>query len=136
MLTRILAQSLYALLGVVFLLAGVSVLLLGTGWLPDPVRDLILDIGRGDGNTLHVMQEFGSLLVFVGLITFWFLGHYDQSRPFHWALTLFWGLFALVHWVDVRGEFHVDLGQVINTTPFGLFLAVGLLRLFADKPGA
>jgi hypothetical protein len=128
MLTRTLAQYLYALLGVVFLLAGVSVLLLGTGLLPAPVWELIHAIGQGNGNTLHIMQEFGSLLVFVGLIAFWFLRHYDQSRPFHWAMTLFWGLFALVHWVDVRGTMEVGVGQVINTIPFVLFLAVGLLR--------
>jgi hypothetical protein len=123
-----LAKSLYVLLGGLFLAAGVSVLLLGTGLLPAPVRDILLDVGRHDENTLHIMQEFASLLVFAGLMTFWFVHHYDQSRPFHWAMTLFWGLIALVHWFDVRGGFEYGLGQVINSIPFGLFLAVGLLR--------
>jgi hypothetical protein len=125
---RILTKSLYVLQGSLFLAAGVSVLLLGTGLLPAAVRDILLDVGRHDENTLHIMQEFASLLVFVGLMTFWFVRHYDQSRPFHWAMILFWGLIALVHWFDVRGGFEYGLGQVINTIPFGLFLAVGLLR--------
>jgi hypothetical protein len=128
MITRALAKALYALLGAVFLAAGVSVLLLGTGLLPEPVRELIEDIGGGNANTLHIMQEFGSLLVFAGLITFWFVRHYDASKTFHWAMTVFWGLFALVHWVDVRGSFQVGVGQVINTVPFLLFAGVGLLR--------
>jgi hypothetical protein len=132
MLTRTLAQSLYGMLGAVFLVAGIAVLLLGTGLLPPAVRDMIVDVGRDNGNTLHIMQEFASLLVFVALVTFWFIFHYDQSRPFHWAMTLFWGLFALVHWFDIRGSFHFGLGQLINSIPFVLFLVVGLLRQRAD----
>jgi uncharacterized protein YjeT (DUF2065 family) len=128
MLARALAKSSYGLVGVVFLVAGVSVLLLGTGLLPAAVRDSIHDIGQDNSNTLHIMQEFGSMLVFAGLITLWFLRHYDKSRPFHWAMTAFWALFALVHWFDVRGAFEAGIGQVINTVPFALFAAVGLLR--------
>ena len=128
MTTKVLSQALYALVGVIYLVAGASVLLLGTGLLPNAVSDLIINLGRDDGNTLHIMQEFGSLLVFVGLITLWFLRHYDQSRPFHWAMTVFWGLFALVHWFDVRGSFRYDIGAVINTIPVSLFVLVGLLR--------
>jgi hypothetical protein len=127
-MTRAVATSLYILLGVVFLVAGISVLLLGTGLLPEPVRALIEDIGAGNANSLHIMQEFGSLLIFAGLITFWFVRHYEASMTFHWAMTTFWGLFALVHWVDIRGGFQFDIGQVINTIPFVLFFVVGLLR--------
>ena len=128
MLTRALARSVYVLFGAVYLLAGVAVLLLGTGLLPGPVRDIITDVARDNPNTLHIMQEFGSLLVFVGLITLWFVRHYDQSRPFHWAMTAFWGLIALVHWFDIRGRGDDVVGPLINTVPFALFVAVGLLR--------
>jgi uncharacterized protein YjeT (DUF2065 family) len=128
-MTRALVKSFYALFGVLYLAAGLSVLLLGTGLLPTPIRKLILDIGQGNDNTLHVMQEFGCLLVFAGLITLWFVRHYEQSGTFHWAMTAFWALFALVHWVDVRGRpAESFLGPAINTVPFALFLAVGLLR--------
>jgi hypothetical protein len=127
-MTRVLAQSLYGLFGALYLVAGMSVLLLGTDLLPDTLRDHIESIGRHNSNTLHIMQEFGSILVFVGLITLWFMWHYEQSRPFHWAMTAFWALFALVHWIDVRGSFQFGIGQVINTVPVSLFLLVGLLR--------
>jgi hypothetical protein len=132
MLTRALARSVYVLFGAVYLLAGVAVLLLGTGLLPGPVRDIITDVARDNPNTLHIMQEFGSLLVFVGLITLWFVRHYDQSRPFHWAMTAFWGLFALVHWFDIRGAFQPGVGQAINTIPFAVFVVVGVLRQKAE----
>jgi hypothetical protein len=138
MVTRVLARSLYGLFGALYLVAGMSVLLLRTGLLPAPVRDLIMDIGQDTPNTLHIMQEFGTALIFVGLITFWFLRHYEQSRPFHWAMTAFWALFALVHWFDVRGPFRSAVGPAINTIPFALFLLVGLLRETSErktKPG-
>jgi hypothetical protein len=125
---RILSQALYIVFGVIYLVAGVGVLLLGTGLLPGAVSDLIISIGQDNSNTLHIMQEFGSLLVFAGLITLWFARHYDQSRPFHWAMTVFWGLFALVHWFDIRGSFRFDIGTAINTIPLALFAVVGLLR--------
>jgi hypothetical protein len=124
---------LYGLLAAVLLLSGASVLLLGTGLLPAALHQLILDLGNDDPNTLHIMQEFGCLMVFAGLITLWFLWRYDQSRLFHWAMTVFWALFAVVHWVDVRGGFRSDVGAVINTIPLGLFLAAGLLRLATER---
>jgi hypothetical protein len=136
MYIRALARSVYALFGTVYLAAGVSVLLLGTGLLPPALRGLIVDLGHNEPNTLHIMQEFGSLLIFVGLITFWFAWHYDQSGTFHWAMTLFWALFALVHWVDIRGSFQVGVGQAINSIPFVLFLVIGLLRLRGDGKAA
>lgn len=127
-ITRALSKTLYGVFGVIYLVAGGSVLLLGTSLLPDAVRDIIVNVSAGNGNTLHIMQEFGSILIFVGLITLWFLRHYDQSRPFHWAMTVFWGLFALIHWFDVRGAFQPGIGPAINTVPLSLFVVVGLLR--------
>jgi len=125
---RLLAQSLYGLQSATFLVAGAAVLLLGTGLLPGLVRDAITDIGGGSSNTLHIMQEYGCLLVFIGLITLWFIRHYEASRPFHWAMTVFWGLMALIHWFDIRGSWESPAGPLINTVPFALFLVVGLLR--------
>jgi hypothetical protein len=125
---RMVANSLYGFFGAVFLVVGAVVLLLSTGLLPDSVENIVVSVGHGDSNTLHIIQELGSVLVFVGLITFWFIRHYAQSLPYHWAMTTFWGLFALAHWFDVSGSFHLGTGQVINTVPFILFVLVGLLR--------
>jgi len=127
-LTRAVAKSAYVVLGTVFLAAGASLLLVNSGLLPGMLREVIIEESRGDLNTLHIMQEFGSLLVFAGLITFWFLWHYEQSRPFHWAMTVFWGLFAMAHWFDVRGPFPSVGGPLLTTVPFILLLLIGLLR--------
>jgi len=125
---RVLAKSLYGLLGVAFLLAGAGLLLFRTGLLPYAVRDTIIDAAHGDRETLHILQEYGCFLVFIGLITFWFIRNYEASRAFHWAMTAFWGLIALVHWFDIRGPVESVVGALVNTIPFALFLAVGLLR--------
>jgi hypothetical protein len=130
---RLVTGSLYVLLGAVFLLGGASVLLLGTGLLPTAVRDVILSIGEDNPHTLHLMQEYATLLVLVALLTFWFVKHYELSRAFHWAMTLFWGLIALIHWFDPRGQFHHGLGEAINSIPFVLFVAVGLWRENAER---
>jgi hypothetical protein len=129
MTIKAIAKFLYGLFGAIFLIAGVSVLLLGTGLLPEAVKNIIINVSQDNAGTLHIIQEFGSILVFAGLITFWFIRHYEQSRFFHWAMTIFWGLLALVHWFDARGSFPSDLtGPMINTVPFVLFMLVGLFR--------
>ncbi len=125
---KVIANSLYGFFGALFLIVGAVVLLLSTGLLPDSVEKIILDIGHGDSTTLHIIQELGSVFIFVGLITVWFIRHYEQSMPFHWAMTIFLGLFALAHWFDVSGSFHSGTGQIINSVPFILFVVVGLLR--------
>jgi hypothetical protein len=127
-MTRLLTKSVYALVGVLFLLGGTSVLLLGTGLLPEPVKDVILSVGERNVNTLHLMQEYAALLVLVALLTFWFVKHYEASRAFHWAMTAFWGLIAVIHWFDPTGEFHSGLGEALTSVPFLLFVALGLLR--------
>ena len=71
--------------------------------------------------------------IFVGLITLWFIWHYKESRLFHWAMTTFWGLFALIHWFDVRWPTTDFIGPAKNTVPFALFFVVGLLRLRSDR---
>jgi hypothetical protein len=125
---RTITRSLYALVAAAFLLGGSSVLLLGTGLLPVPLKDAILSIGEDNVHTLHLMQEYASLLVLVGLLAFWFIWHYEQSRAFHWSMTAFWGIIAVIHWFDPRGEFHWGLGEAITSIPFLLFVLIGLLR--------
>ena len=122
------AQTLYAVVGAVFLLTGATVLLLGTGLLPDAVRTLVMDIAHEDRGTIHILQEFGSLMVFAGLMSFWFVRHYERSKVFHWSMTIFWALFALAHWFVAGGPFQAGKGPAVDTIPFAIFFIVGLLR--------
>ena len=117
----------YVLFGALFLAVGLGVLLVDSGLLPAAARGAALEFAHGDLNTLHIIQEYGAILVFVGLITLWFARHYELSRPFHWAMTASWALHALAHWFDVRGARSVA-GPLVNTVPFALFLTLGLMR--------
>jgi hypothetical protein len=136
-LTRAFVKCLYGLIGVIFVVLGTTVLLFNTGILPDAVRRALLEESRGDLTTLHVVQELGTALVFIGLITFWFIRHYQRSQAFHWMLTVFWGLLALVHWFDVRGPSTSTIGPLINGMPFMLFVAIGAVRVALEgrSPG-
>jgi hypothetical protein len=127
-MSKVLAISLYVLFGAIYLVAGITVLLFDTDFLPDAAKNILLDVANRDLNTMHITQEFGTLLVFTGLITLWFACHYQQSLFFHWAMTVFWGLFALIHVFNVRGRpMEFDIGDLINAIPFVLFLSVGLI---------
>jgi len=126
------AKSLYAFFGVALLIVGISVLLARTRILPDFASGLIIRAAHDDPNTLHLMQEFASLMVFASLMTFWFIRHYERSEAYHWAMTTFWALFSIVHWPDVR-TLRSLAGPLINTIPLVLFAIVGLLRRSSES---
>lgn len=135
MKAKVVVKLFYVLFGALFLAVGLGVLLLDTGLLPTGAWEAALGFANGNLETLHVMQEYGALLVFVGLIALWFARRYELSRPFHWAMAAAWALHALAHWFDVRGARSLA-GPLLNTLPFILFLLVGLLRLKAREKKA
>jgi hypothetical protein len=126
--TRFLTKVAYALQGAAFLAGGAATLLVNTGLLPDSLRDVVLGFSRGELETLHIIQEYGALLVLGGLLTFWFLLHYEQSRGFHWIMSVFWAIMALIHWFNVAEPSLSVVSGLINTVPFALFLAIGVMR--------
>jgi hypothetical protein len=127
--TRVLVKLTYALFGTLLLVAGATTLLVNTGVLPESLRTGVVNFSRGDPGTLHIVQELGSLLVLVGLLTFWFIRHYEQSMPFHWAVTAYWAIMAVIHWFNVAGPNPSIVGPLVNTIPFALFATLGVLRL-------
>ena len=134
MTTRLVAKGIYALVGSAFLSAGAATLLVNTGLLPGGVRDVVLRFSQDNLVMLHIVQEFGSVLVLLGLLTFWFIRHYDESLFFHWAMTAYWAIMALIHWFHVASPEVSVVGGLINTIPFAVFLAIGLLRLANEGP--
>ena len=127
------AKFVYGFFGTVFLIGGATVMLFHTGLLPGPVQNLIIDVAHGDPNAVHLMQEFASILVFAGLVSIWFVRHYEHSNLYHWAMTAFWALFAIAHWVDGREGPRAVTGPLIDTIPFLLFLLIGLLRWQSER---
>jgi hypothetical protein len=130
--TRLLAKLVYAINAAAFLAAGASALLVNTGVLPGAVGDIVVQFSKGDPGVLHIVQELGSLLVLVGLVTLWFVVHYDRSRFFHWALTAYWAIMAVIHWFNVAGPNPSIDGPLMITVPFLVFLTIGLLRLATE----
>jgi hypothetical protein len=135
MTIRPIARFFYGLIAVVFVLAGTVVLLLGTGLVPRTVVNLILNYGGGTDLTMHLVQEFCTLLIFTGLVNAWCFLNYERSMYFHWAMTAFWALFALVHWFDYRGNFHGGTSRMIDTIPLLIFLIIGVLRERMERRG-
>ena len=134
MTTRLVAKGIYALVGAAFLAAGAATLLVNTGLLPGSVRNVVVRFSQDNPVMLHILQEFGSVLVLLGLLTFWFIRHYEQSLFFHWAMTAYWAIMALIHWFHVASPEVSVVGGLINTIPFAMFLAIGLLRLANEGP--
>jgi hypothetical protein len=117
-----LANALFVLFGVLYIAAGTRVLLFRTGLLPAALKSALLEAARGDLNAVHISEEFASVLVFTRLITLLFARHYEHSLFFHWAMTTFWALCALIQWFDVRSPVRYAVGVLINAIPFLLFL--------------
>ena len=130
---ELIAKSAYGFFGTVFLIAGATVMLFHTGLLPASIENILMDFANRDPNALHLIQEFGSLLVFAGLISIWFVRHYQKSKVYHWAMTTFWALFALAHWFDGGDSPRSIGGLLINTIPFMMFLLIGLFRLSSER---
>src|SRR3954470_1447232 len=122
------AKFLYGLLGVIFLVIGLGVVSFKSGLLPDRAMGAILHNTDNNMYGLHLLQEFGALMVFAALILFWFIRNYQHSLSLHWAMTVFFALLAVVHWVDVRGMRPSMAGPILNTVPLVLFVIVGVLR--------
>ena len=99
----------YALFGTLAVVLSVAVLLFPRLALPPDAFSTL---------TAHLVREEGALGVFVGLMAFWCLLHFEQRRPVHLALLLFAALFAAIHWAEYfQGRRHL-LSPMANSVPF------------------
>jgi hypothetical protein len=133
MIVRAISKLVYSVFGALFLIVGATVMLLHTGLMPESLRQIVIGFAHEDELAIHLIQELSSLLVFTGLITFWFVKHYEQSLTFHWSMTAFWALFSFAHWLDGRPGPRSLKGPIINTIPLLIFLLIGLLRLSGNR---
>lgn len=70
--------------------------------------------------TSHLTRELSSAFVFVGLMFFWCIRHYEQRRPVHAAFLIFIVLFAGVHWLDYLGDRRNLISPLVNSVPVAL----------------
>jgi len=109
----------YVVLGAFSLLAAAVTLVRPEVALPP---DLALPIAR------HLVREQAALFIFVGLMSFWCIRHYQQRRPVHLALLAFVIVFAGVHWLDFVSGRAGPKYPLINTIPVALIAVTTPLR--------
>ena len=123
-----LAKFLYGILGVLYLVVGIGAMLIPTGWLPPTlVGDLLTDEMSTPAGE-HLVQEFGTVVLAVGLIFLWRATQSAWSAGFHWAMTFYFSLDALIHWIGPDGPIGSWPRGAINSVPFALMLLLGLLQ--------
>jgi hypothetical protein len=116
----------YGLLGVLFLLIGTGSMLLPAGWLPASLVDEFMAGETPSGFFAHQLQEFGTVVIAIGLVFFWLAGRKEPIRSLHWAMTFYLALDALIHWVGPDGLIGDWQRGIINTLPLAVMLALGL----------
>ena len=134
---RVITKAIYALLGVLYVLAGAGAMVLPLGWVsaawagPDAVAPYAAAAPESYLN--HLTQEFGTLAIAVGFVMLWQARQSQPSRSLHWLLTLYLMLDASIHWVGPQGLIGSLQRGVINSIPPLLFLILGLLWQRADR---
>ena len=111
---RALTVTVYALFGTLALVAGVVAL---------ATPGVIVSEASASPLIAHLTREEGAAFVFIGLMFYWCLAHYEQRRPIHLAFLAFIILFAGIHWHDYLQSQRDIMSRVINTIPV-LLLAV------------
>jgi hypothetical protein len=132
MLTKF-TRVVYVLFGVLYILIGVGSFLLPLGWLPETVTG---DMLAGESRSAffdHLLQEFGIVVLALGLIFLWYARRKELSWGFHWLVTFYFALDALIHWVAPDGQISPWSRGTINTIPFAVMLLLGLLQLRAGR---
>jgi hypothetical protein len=70
--------------------------------------------------TSHLTRELSSAFVFIGLMFFWCIRHYEQRRPVHVGFLVFIALFAGVHWLDYFADRRDVMSPLLNSIPVAL----------------
>jgi hypothetical protein len=124
----------YAFLGIVYVVGGAGAMVLPIGWLPQGIADRFLAGAMPSAYFDHFLQEFGTILIALGLVFLWCARRTEQSRELHWAITFYFTLDALIHWVGPDGLIGSWQRGIINSIPPAVMLVLGLLRFRTAKP--
>ena len=119
----------YGLFGVLYVLIGVGSMLLPTGWLPRDLADHFLAGDIPSPFFEHLLQEFGTVVLALGFVFLWYAIRKEQSRTFHWAMTFYFSLDSLIHWVGPEGLIGSWRRGIANSVPLAVMLLLGLLQL-------
>jgi hypothetical protein len=123
-----LTKSVYVLLGVLYLIIGVGAMLLPAGrtssqWVGSAA--VLYDAAAPESFLNHLTQEFGTLVIAVGLVFLWQARCPEPSRSLHWLLTFYIVLDSSIHWVGPQGLIGSLQRGLVNSIPPLLLLALG-----------
>ncbi len=103
-------QSIYRLIGSIAVLAGLMTFLMMFGLFPAIAEAFY-------SHKVHILQEFGCALVFLGLVSFWCSYNLGKCKAINLILVVFFGLFSLLHWMDFfMGNLSV-VSALVNSVP-------------------
>jgi hypothetical protein len=136
MLLNTVTRIVYGLFGLLYVLIGAGSMLAPAGWLPQGLVDATLAREFQSPFVEHLVQEFGTVVLALGMIFLWFGARKQRSAIFHWVITLYFSLDALIHWIGPHGPYG-DLSRgLINSVPAAIMLLLGLLPLRSARTAA
>jgi hypothetical protein len=128
-----LTRALYGILSAIYIVLGIGSMLTPAGWIPAKIVGTFLANEIQSPFVEHLLQEFGTILVALGLVFFWQASQKVWSATFHWAMTFYFLLDALIHWIGPDGYIGSPSRGIVNTIPLALMLVVGFVQLRASQ---
>jgi hypothetical protein len=110
----LIARTVYVLIGVLGVIGGLTALVEPALALPPDALSPL---------TAHLVREQGAEGIFIGLMAFWCLYHFEQRRLVHHALLLFAALFAAIHWAEYFASRRPIMSPLLNSVPFVMLAA-------------
>ena len=126
------SRIVYGLFGILYLLVGTGSMLMPTGWLPQSLVGEFLTSEMQSPFVGHLLQEFGTVVLALGFAFLWYAKRREQSLSFHWAMTFYFSLDSLIHWIGPDGIIGSWSRGLFNTAPLAVMLMLGLLQLRAS----
>ena len=107
-------KTIYRLMGAGFIAGGLATFVLMFGFFPEMAAAFYSD-------KIHILQEFGSAAIFIGMVALWQSANLDKGKAIHLSFTILFLLLALLHLIDFfKGN--VPLASpLINTIPVIVF---------------
>ena len=125
---RLVTRAVYALLGVLYVVVGAGSIALPAGRIPTQWAGEAASLYAAeapDSFLNHQTQEFGTVVIAVGLVFLWQARRAEHSRSLHWLLTLYLVLDSTIHWVGPQGLIGSWQRGLVNSIPPLVFLILG-----------
>jgi len=126
-------RILYGALGILYVAIGAGSMVLPLGWLPESLTTRLVAGEALSSFLAHLLQEFGTVVLALGLVFLWCASRKEYSRGLHLMLTLYLSLDAFIHWVGPDGLIGSWPRGIVNSIPLVLMLLVGVLQRRASE---